>query len=92
METLFTSPYLLVGLGLTATTVVYLLYRSVTVTSKSVIKSRVALPLVNRCCRWLLSPYTLLYSHGIKGPRPLPIVGNILSINKVTFTQNVLSS
>jgi thromboxane-A synthase len=30
-----------------------------------------------------VSPYRLLSSHGIKGPRPLPLAGNFLSIRKV---------
>ena len=33
-----------------------------------------------------MSPYRLLSSHGIKGPRPLPLAGNFLSIRKVMMT------
>ena len=30
-------------------------------------------------------PYRVLSNHGIKGPKPLPIVGNYLSIRKVIY-------
>ena len=33
-----------------------------------------------------MSPYRLLSSHGIKGPPPLPLAGNFLSIRKVMVT------
>lgn len=35
------------------------------------------------CYRFLWSPYRFLHSYGVKGPRPLPIFGNFLSIHKV---------
>lgn len=33
--------------------------------------------------RIAVSPYQVLASYGIKGPRPLPLVGNYLSVRKV---------